>query len=65
MKVTLIIFGFFFCLSIIGTIGMYLINNKDKSSTIGYFVYTLMITLSISFLFALKELRLYCLKAFE
>ena len=65
MKVTLIIFCFFLILSILGTIAMYLLNGKSKAIAIGYFIYALILTLSISYLFAQKELRLYCLKAFE
>ena len=65
MKVTLLIFVLFLILSVLGTIGMYLITDKEKTIAIGYLIYSLMITLAISFLFALKELRLYCLKFFE
>lgn len=64
MKITLIIFSFFLVLSIIGAIGMYIITDKEKVVAIGYFIYTLMLTLFISFVFAMKELRLFYLKLF-
>lgn len=65
MKITLITFSFFLVLSIIGTIGMYIITDKEKVVAIGYFIYALMLTLFISFVFAMKELRLFYLKLFE
>lgn len=65
MHTTKIIFLFFLILTILCTIGMYFVSDRDKNIAIGYFIYALIITLAISFLFALRELRLYCLSFFE
>ena len=62
MHTTKTIFLFFLILTILCTIGMYFVSDRDKNIAIGYFIYALILTIAISSLFALKELRLYYLK---